>query len=194
MKKEKAKESMPSLVSPKSLDDEWSKWIIGEWEGVVKSDIGKHKDWVKGKGRRTIGAGLNGQFLMVRGRAEITQLSGEYIQHLKETMHATDKDIEKIRSSIFEDLEVYTIDPKTGETVGYLFDCLRCIAEGRGKREGNKETMKWEWSAAGQGSSVRITEKVSDDKFIITEKYTMPDGSIMVDKAEMTRRKSAAEK
>ena len=54
--------------------------------------------------------------------------------------------------------------------------------------------MKWEWSGSGQGSSVRITEKVSDDKFIITEKYTMPDGSIMVDKAEMTRRKTATEK
>jgi hypothetical protein len=56
--------------------------------------------------------------------------------------------------------------------------------------------MEWEWSCQGQGgaSSVRITERVSDDKLIITEKYTLPDGSIMEDKGEMTRKKITTEK
>lgn len=187
--KEIVEETMPSLVPPKGLDGDWSKWLVGEWEGSAESDIGKYKGWIKGKVCRKIELGLNGQFLIMKGKAEITQMSHEYIQYLKETMHASDEDIEKIRGSIFKDLEVYTIDPKTGEITGYLFDSLRCIAKGTGKRQANKETMEWEWSGYGHGTSIRITEKVSNDKFIVTEKYTMPDGSIMEDKAEMTRRK-----
>ena len=84
-------------------------------------------------------------------------------------------------------MEIYTIDPNTGEVIGYLFDSLRCIAKGTGKREGDKEIMNWVWSGQGQGTSTRITEKISDDKFIGAEKYTSPDGSIMEDKLEMTR-------
>jgi len=71
---------------------------------------------------------------------------------------------------------------------------LCCIAKGAGKREGNKEIIEWEWSASGQGTSIRITEKVSDDKFITTEKYTMPDGNVWEDKREMTRMKMATER
>jgi hypothetical protein len=193
-KKEIVKENMPSLASPKGLDDDWIKWIVGEWEGTAKSDFGKHKDWVKGKGRRQIELGLNGQFLIERGQAEITQLSAEYIQYLKETMHASDEEIKRFQSSTFKSLEIHTIDPKTGEYIGYLFDSLRCIAKGRGKREGNKEIMEWEWSGAGQGTSIRITEKANDDKLIITEKYTLPDGSIMEDKGEMTRKMKTTDK
>lgn len=192
--KEIAKESMPSLAPPKSLDDDWSKWLVGEWEGSAESDMGRFKDWVKGKGWVQIEMGLNGQFLIMKGRSEITELSQEYIQYLKETTHASDEDIKKIRGSTFESLEFRTINPKTGEVIGYLFDSLRCIAKGTGKREGNKEIMEWEWSGQGQGTSIRITEKASDNKFTITEKYTLPDGSIMEDRGEMTRRKITTEK
>ena len=85
-------------------------------------------------------------------------------------------------------MEIYTIDPKTGEISAYLFDSLRCVAKGTGKRQGNKEIINWVWSVQGQGTSTRVTEKISDDKFISTEKYTMPDGSAMEDTAEMTRK------
>jgi len=64
---------------------------------------------------------------------------------------------------------------------------LRCIAKGTGKQQGNKEIINWVWSGQGQGSSVRVTEKISNDKFITTEKYTLPDGSTMEDTAVMTR-------
>jgi hypothetical protein len=192
--KEIAKESMPSLATPKSLNDDWSKWLVGEWEGLDESDMGKFKDWVKGKGWMKIELCLNGQFLIMKGRSEITELSQEYIRYLKETAHASDGDIEKIRGSTFESLEFRTINPKTGEVIGYLFDSLRCIAKGKGKREANKEIMQWEWSGAGQGTSIRITEKAGDNKFTITEKYTLPDGSIMEDKREMTRKKITTEK
>jgi hypothetical protein len=55
--------------------------------------------------------------------------------------------------------------------------------------------VEWQWFAQGQGaSSIRIMEKVSDDRFITTEKYTLPDGSTMEGKGEMTRKKTMTEK
>jgi len=191
-KKEPDKGNMPSLASPKALNDDWSKWLVGDWQGTAKSDFGGHKDWVTGKCRLNIEFALNGQFLLRKGQAQIINMSDEYLQHLK-GQHLSDSDIEKIRSSTFEDIEFYTTDSKTGEIIGYLFDSLGCIAKGTGKRQGNKEIINWVWSGQGVGSSVRVTEKVSDDKFITTEKYTMPDGSTMEDKAEMTRSKKTSD-
>ncbi|MGA2071373.1 MAG: hypothetical protein ABSG97_08475 [Sedimentisphaerales bacterium] len=185
--RESGKENIPSLEPPKALNDDWSKWLVGDWQGTAKSDFGQHKDWAKGDCRLNIEFALNGQFLVRKGQSRVTSLSDEYIKQLK-GQHLSDSDIEKMRKSTFESLEVYTIDPKTGQVVGYLFDSLRCVAKGTGKREGNKEIMNWVWSVQGAGSSARITEKISDDKFISTEKYTMPDGSAMEDTAEMTRK------
>ena len=185
-KKEPDKGAMPSLEPPKAIDNDWSKWLVGNWQGTAKSDFGKHKDWVKGSCQMNIELALKGQFVVHKGQSQITSLSDEYIKQVK-GRHLSDSDIEKMRNSTFESLEVYTIEPKTGEITGYLFDSLRCIAKGTGKREGNKEIINWVWSGQGHGSSTRVTEKISDDKFISTEKYTMPDGSAMEDKAEMTR-------
>ena len=76
---------------------------------------------------------------------------------------------------------------------GYLFDSMRGVAEGKGKLQGNKEIVEWQWFAQGQGASIMrnisITERVSDDRFITTKKYTLPDGSTMEGKVEMTRKK-----
>ncbi len=144
-----AKEDKGPMFLPKPLDDQWSKWIVGQWEGSGKSDAGK------GKGRSTIELGLNGQFLIVSGEAEITEVSSEY---LKKNMHATDEEIERFKNSPYRSLEIYTIDQKTGEVVGYLFDSLRCMATGRGKREANQEIMDWQWATGHK--STRITEKV----------------------------------
>jgi hypothetical protein len=185
-KKEPDKGAMPSLEPPKAIDDDWSKWLVGNWQGIAKSDFGEHKDWAKGKCLLNIELALNGQFLVRKGQSRIISLSDEYIKQLK-GQRLSGSDIEKMCNSTFESMEVYTIDPKTGEITGYLFDSLRCIAKGTGKREGNKEIINWVWSGQGQGSSTRVTEKISDDKFISTEKYAMPDGSTMEDKAEMTR-------
>jgi hypothetical protein len=186
-KKEPDKGAMPSLEPPKAIDNDWSKWLVGNWQGTAKSDFGEHKDWVKGSCRLNIELALNSQFLVRKGQAQIISLSDEYVKYMKENMHLSDSDIEKMRNSTFESMEIYTIEPKTGEITGYLFDSLRCIAKGTGKREGNKEIINWVWSGQGRGSSARVTEKISNNKFISTEKYTMPDGSTMEDKAEMTR-------
>jgi hypothetical protein len=164
------------MFLPKPLDDEWTKWIIGEWEGAGDSTAGK------GMGRTKIELGLNGQFLIFTGKANITEINAEY---LKKNMHASDEEIQRFKNSPYKALEIYTVDQKSGDIVGYLFDSLRCTAHGRGKREANKEIIDWQWTNGHK--STRITEKISDDKMAVIERTPMPDGSIMEDKGEMTR-------
>jgi hypothetical protein len=170
----------PGVFQPKPLDDEWTKWIVGEWEGSVEGDAGQ--GWSV-----TIELALNGQFLIFRSQADLTTMPPEQIQYLKEHMHATDEGIERFQSMPFRELEIYTVDPRSGEIIGYLFDSLRCVAEGRGKRQGNKEVMDWQWSVCGQGTSTRITERVSENECTITQKDTSPDGTITEGAARMTR-------
>ncbi len=180
---EMAKENGSSSFQPKPLDDEWNKWLVGEWVCRAESDVGT------GKGRTKIEFGLNGQFLIMKSQSEITEMTPDHIKYIKDTLGASDEDIERSQSSTFKELQIHTIDPKTGEVIGYLFDSLRCIAEGKGKREGNKEIMEWEWSGTGQGAtSVRIIEKINDNKFTLNHKYNLPDGGKMEDKIEMTRK------
>lgn len=178
--------NIPSLEPPKALDDQWTKWLLGNWQGTAKSDFGKHKDWVKGDCEMSCELTLKGQFLVRKSSARVTILSDEYIKQLK-GQGLCETDIEKIRNSTFESTEFYTINPKTGEIAAYLFDSLRCTATGTGKRQGNKEIINWVWSVAGAGTSISTTEKISDNKFITVVKYTLPDGSTMEDTIEMTR-------
>jgi len=180
--KEIAKESDTSSFQPKPLSDKWSKWLVGQWEGSVESDVGT------GKFQMKIEFGLNGQFLIMKSEAEITEITDKQRQYLKETLHASDEYIEKSQNSIFEELQIHTIDPQTGEVVGYLFDGLRCIAQGRAKRQGNKEIVEWKWSGSG-ATSVCIIEKINDNKIVLDHKYTLPDGNKMEAKTEMTRKK-----
>ena len=115
----KPQEHVPSAFLPKAIDDDWSRWLVGEWEGSGESNAGKGKGWVQ------IELGLNGQFLIMRGQAEITEMSPEQVRYLKENLHASDEEIKRFRSETFKSIEIHTIDPKTGEIIGYLFDSLR---------------------------------------------------------------------
>ena len=104
------------------------------------------------------------------------------------------KILKDCKSNPFKELQLHTIDPKTGERIGYLFDSLRFIAKGTGRLEGNKEIMEWEWSGTGQGAtSVGIMERISDNKFIGTHKYTLPNGKKMEEKLVLTRKKEVGE-
>jgi len=179
--KETAKESESSSFQPKPLDDGWYNWLVGQWEGSFESDVGT------GKIRMKIEFGLNGQFLIMKSEAEITEITDKQRQYLKETLHASDEYIEKSQNSTFKEWQIHTIDPTTGEIVGYLFDGLRCRAEGRAKRQGNKEIVEWKWSGAAQ--SVCTIRKVNDNKIVLDHKYTLPDGNKMEAKTEMTRKK-----
>jgi hypothetical protein len=166
---------------PKTLDDDWSKWLVGEWEGPFESVVGK------GKNCMGIELCLNGRFLITKYQSQLPEITPERVQRLKETMGVSDKDIKNIQGSIYKGIEFRTIDPNTGEVSGQWFDNWRSVFEGRSEREGNKEIMEWEWPEQGI-SGVRIIEKISNDKFIMTGKWTMPGGSVMDDKTEMTRK------
>jgi len=181
------KEIKSSSIQPEPLDDEWSKWLVGEWKGIVR--LGG----MKSKACREIEPGLNGQFLITKHEHKVTN---EEIQELKKIMQISDEDVKKYQNLPFKYLEIWTIDPSNGEIVGYLFDSMRCVATGKGRREGNKEIMEWKWFVHAQGAtSIRIIEKVSDDKFIAAEKYMLPDGStIMEAQGEFTRKKTMTEK
>lgn len=179
---ETKKEDKTFQFQPKPLADDWNKWLIGEWEGVAESDAGTAKFLIK------IDFGLNGQYLIMESESKLTALSDNQRQYLKDTLYASDEDIERYRNSTFKDLKIYTIDPKTGEVIGYLFDSMRCIAEGRGSRQGNKEVIEWEWSGNAEGAkSITIIEKVDDNKFTLNHKYILPNGKKMEDKTEITR-------
>lgn len=189
-----AEADMPVLDALAPLADDWSRWLLGRWEITAESDLAQFKGWVKGRGQMDAEMVLGGQFLVITKAGQMTELSDEYVQYLKKTLHASDEDIQKLRNLHFGDLELRTIDPKTGQIVIYLFDSWRCVATGTGKLEGNRETMEWRWSVAGEGTSVRVTEKVSDDEFTVTEKYTLADGSIMQDRVQMIRKESRPDK
>ncbi len=69
-----------------------------------------------------------------------------------------------------------TVDPKTGELIGYWIDNMRGFYIGKGKIGENQYTMTWD---GPMGKSTRITEKINDDEFKITIKTTGPDGKPM---------------
>jgi hypothetical protein len=180
--KEIAEESKPTSFQPEPLDNEWSKWIVGEWEFDFSEAEGTIKSVMKAE------LGLNGQFLILKYESEI---SDEHTEELKKSMETSAQEAEKFKRLIHKEIELETIDPKTGEVIGYLFDSLRCIAQGRGKRRGNKEIMEWKWYCSGrEAKSVRAIERVSDDKLVMTEKYIAPDGSVWMEgSAEAIRKK-----
>jgi hypothetical protein len=178
------------LTPPRPLTDEWSRWLVGQWDCMAESDLPGFKTWVKGRGQMNAELALGGQFLLIRKEGRMTQISDEYLQFLRRNLHASEEDIRALQNMAFGDLELHSIEPKTGQTVAYLFDSWRCVAQGTGKREGNMEVLEWKWSLAGAGTSVRTTEKVSDNRIAVTEKYTLVDGSTMEDRAVMVRTQS----
>jgi hypothetical protein len=61
--KKMTQEGMPSMTMPKPLtNDDFCKWMVGEWEGWTTSPTGKSQDWQK------IEWGLDNQFLMTHYR------------------------------------------------------------------------------------------------------------------------------
>jgi len=199
--KETAKKSRSTSFQPKPLNDEWSKWLVGKWEatGGQSDFLG---DKLEGLGESneqgtaagfTVELALNGQFLIWKPWAEtgeITEITDEQREYLKDALRGvSDEDVERFLSMPYKSLQIQTIDPKTDERIAYFFDSQRCIARGRGRLEGNKEITEWEWSVTGQGvTSVSIMEKISDNTFTASMKYTLPNGKKMEEKMEMTRR------
>jgi len=190
VKKETGETNELSLTPPAPLDDDWSRWLVGQWDCAAESDLPGFKTSVRGRGQMTAEIGLGGQFLLIRMDGKMAQVSDEYLRHLRENLHAPEEQIRALQNMTFSNLELRSIHPQNGQIIAYLFDSWRCVAQGTGKREGNKEIMEWKWSLAGAGSSVRVTEKVNEDKIVMLEKYLLVDGSIMEDRAVMIRKRS----
>jgi hypothetical protein len=183
-----AETSDVGLEPPGSLDDEWSRWLVGQWDISAESDISGFPRWVRGRGRMQAEMALGGQFLLIQKKGQVAAISQEYLQYMREKLHATEEAIQALQNMVFGDLELRTVDPKTGRVVAYLFDTWRCVAQGTGRCDANKEVVKWKWSLAGAGTSVRTTERVNDNKIVVVEKYALPGGSTMEDRIVMMRR------
>jgi hypothetical protein len=175
--------SLPSLTPPPGLEDGWSRWLVGEWETSAESDLPGFKCWVKGTGRMKAELGVGGQFLIVTKQGHVAALSEEYLQHLRRNLHTPEDEIGKLRRMKFEEVDFRTLDPRSGQVIAYLFDSWRCVATGSGTCAGDKEVIEWQWSAGGQGTSVRTTERVG------AEKYALADGNTMEDRVQMVRKR-----
>lgn len=169
------------VFNPKPLDDNWTKWFVGTWEGTGESTAGQ------GCGVLRVELDLSGQFLICRGEARITSMTEEQRDYMKRNMNASDEEIDRFVATGYQSLELYTIEPQTGDVIAYLFDNLRCTATGMGRREGDKETVDWTWMNGRKGT--RVTERIGPDKVLVIERTPMPDGSVMEDRGEMTRAK-----
>ena len=175
------------IKPPKTLDDDWGRWLVGEWEGPFESTAGE------GINRMEIELCFNGRFLVTKYKNQLPETTTEGLQEPKEAASVPDNDIKKMQDSIYKGLEFRMIDPNSGQVTGQWFDNWRPMFTGISKRKGNKEVMSWEWYEQ-RILIVRTIEKISDDKFIMTGKWVMPDGSVMDDKTEMTRKKTVAGK
>ncbi len=182
-------EVVPSPEPPRYAEEDWDLWLVGEWEAAAESHLGEFQDWIKGTGRMKVEQGIGGQFLIMKLEGRVAGISAAYTEHLRQVPHASEADMNDLRTMPFEHLEIRTTDPETGVLYGYLFDSARCVAEGTGQREGDRETMRWEWLVGGQGTSVRTTQRIGDARLVITEKYTLPDGTSMEDRVQMTRKR-----
>jgi len=201
--KKTAKKSGSYSFQPKPLDDDWFKWLVGQWEVVsgessVTDKSGKVAKFdldEQGAGGYKIELGLNGQFLIWKSWAQTSEMTPDQIKYFKDTLNASDEDIERLKSNPYKALLIHTIDPRTGERLGYLFDSMRCVATGKGRLDDNREIIEWVWSATAQGTtSVSITDKINDNKFTYNHKYTLSNGKKMEDNVEFTRKKIKTEK
>ena len=183
--KEKPKEAAPSMEPPKPLADDFCKWMIGEWEGWSTSPMGKSKDWQK------VEMGLDKQFVMTHYNSKMTEMTPDQMKAMAEAYGMTKEQVEKMKDMTYKGMGPMTINPMTGEYVGYWFDNWRGMYKGTGKREGNKITMNWE---GPMGTSMRTIENVGDDKMVQTYSEKDMKGNVVEGKTEMTRKKMTMKK
>ncbi len=168
---------------PKPLNDDLCAWMVGEWEGWTTSPMGKMKDWAKYEW------GLDKQFVLSQYTGQMAAMTADQKKKAVEMSGMSMEDFDKMMKMGYKGRGPITINPSTGDFMGYWFDNMRGIYKGTGKRDGNKLTMTWEGGA--MGTEVRTTEKISDDKMVVTFKSTDPKGNVSEGKSELTRKKAA---
>lgn len=164
------------MAPPAPLNDPWTKWMVGEWEGESESDAGKTKEWMK------VEMALGDQFYVLHLNSTMTSISDEGLK----MWNMTREQAEEMMKMPYQGMGMFTFDPKTGETIGYWFDSWRGAYQGRGTLEGNKETSNW---SGPMGTSVRTTEKINENEMRMTFKETMLDGKVAEGSGTMRRKK-----
>ena len=175
-----SKEAAQSMSPPKPLQDDLCAWMVGEWEGFSVSPMGKTKDWQK------VEWGLDGQFVVTTYSSTTVEMTEEQKKKAMETWGMSKEDVENMMNMAYKGMGPMTINPATGEFVGYWFDNWRGMYKGSGKREGNRVTMSWE---GPMGTEVRTTEKTGDDTMVVTFKSMDPKGNPMEGRTELKRKK-----
>ncbi len=166
------------MALPTPLESDWSSWLIGEWIGTGEGAVGK------GQHLMTVEPGLRGQFLFFKYISKITEMSDDHIRYMKEHMNLSDDDIDQIHHSTFEELGIETMLADSNEIVVHIFDSWRTILSGKGSWDGHKETIHF----SGEGTSgVRVIERINQNQMFITQEWSMPNGSVMVETGELKR-------
>ncbi len=179
--KEGEEEAMPSMEPPAPLSDDFTSWMVGEWEGSSESPMGKFENWQR------IEKVLDNQFLLIDYIGRMSSLTEEQIEKVATEMQMSKEDAENMmKNMIYKGHGVMTISPQGDEFIGYWFDSWRAIYKGTGTREGDKVTFTWE---GDMGTSERTMERAGVDSMVETFKETMPSGEIMEGRAEWTRKK-----
>lgn len=85
----------------------------------------------------------------------------------------------------YEGMGVFVYYPEQDSAYGNWFDAVQGMNDGHATRKGNK--MIWKIERLGR-KITRIREKISEDKYIVTNEIIMPDGKIVHSKEVMKRR------
>jgi hypothetical protein len=179
--KEMAKEAVP-MTPPKPLEDDFHKWMIGEWEGWSTSSMGKAQDWQK------IEWGLDNQFVVVHYTSKWMEMNQEFMKAMSEATKMSKEDMEKMKNMVYKGMGLFTLHPMSSDFNGYWFDNWRGAYKGTGKREGDKVTTTWE---SPMGAETRTIEKISEDNMVMTFKVKDPTGKEVEGRTELTRKKMA---
>ncbi len=166
---------------PKPLNDEWHRWLIGEWEGSSETNMGKTRDWMK------VEWGPSKQFLVVHYKGKTTEINPKAIAEASEKMDMPKEEMEAMMKEDYYGLGVMTLNPRTGEPMGFWFDSYRDISKGSGTLEKGKSTMSW--SSEAMGSMTRIMHKTGEDKMKVKMHGKDPSGMEWSGTSVMTRTK-----
>ncbi len=179
--KDKMSTEPMEMMPPQPLNNAMLNWLVGEWEGTTETNMGKSEDWMK------IEKGLDGQFLLMHYKGKNTEVKDEAMKSMKEQMHMTDEQINEMMQKPYMGMGVITLNPKSGELMGYWFDSYRDVSKGTGTVEAAKSMMTW--TSPAMGTMSRTTEKLGPDKMKITIKGKDTSGIEFEGTSMMTRKK-----
>ncbi len=167
------------MAPPQPLSNDWHQWLIGEWKGTSETNMGKTKDWMK------IEWGPGKQFLVMHYKGKTTEVNQETLSQAAEKMNMPREQLKEMMMQDYYGLGITSLDPKTGEPMGYWFDSYRDISKGSGTLKDDKSKMTW--TSEAMGSMTRVVEKVSKDKMTVKMHGKDPSGMEWSGTAEMTR-------